>query len=217
MTLSKREYAAEIIQVLTLLGAATAEGTGWTRRGVRGWHFTDEMGGIFLAGVHLAQLAHEGLVERDDVGDPGRKRPLYVHRITQAGENLLAEHQQRSLRTVAASRKEPDEADLETLYLAADAWLALRALAQAPAPEAWHRPAEIAALTGRNFYPEEGEFLVSRGLFEIQHPDPARRNAPRTYRASPLGRAATLRDGSASTSRVQIRVPGLRAALERAV
>lgn len=211
MTLSKREYAAEIIQVLTLLGAAAAQGAGWTRRGVRGWHFTDEMGRIFLAGVHLAQLAREGLVERDDVGDPGRKNPLYVHRITQAGENLLAEHQQRPPRKVAAPRNEADAADLETLYLATDAWLALQALALAQDPETWHRPADITALTGRSFYREEGEFLVARGLFEMQKPDPARRNAPRTYGATPLGRAASLRDGSTSTSRVQIRVPALRA------
>lgn len=187
------------------------------RRGVRGWHFTDEMGEIFLAGVHLAELAREGLVERDDVGDPGRKTPLYVHRITQAGEDLLAQHEQRPPRRVPPSGVEPDEADAETLYLSADAWLALRALAQAPAPEAWHRPAEITALTGRSFYLEEGVFLVSRGLFEVQHPDPGRRNAPRTYRASPLGRAASLRDDSTSTSRVQLRVPGLRAAAARTV
>jgi hypothetical protein len=215
MTLSKREYASEIIQVLTLLGAAAAEGTGWTRRGVRGWHFTDEMGEIFLAGVHLAQLARDGLVERDDVDDPGRKLPLYVHRITQAGEALLAEHQQRSARTVEPPREEPDEADLETLYLTADAWLALHALANASASDTWHRPSEITAMTGRSFYREEGAFLVSRGLFEMQEPDPERRTAPRTYRASLLGRAATLRDGTTSPSRVQIRVPGLRAATVR--
>lgn len=211
MTLSKREYAAEIIQVLTLLAAAAVEGTGWMRRGISGWTFTDEMGGIFLAGVHLAQLAREGLTERDDVGDPGRKNPLYVHRITQAGENLLAEHQQRSPRRLAVPRNEPDEADLETLYLATDAWLALQALALAQDPAAWHRPADITALTGRSFFREEGEFLVARGLFEMQKSDPTRRNAPRTYRATPLGRAASLRDGSTSTSRVKIRVPALRA------
>jgi hypothetical protein len=211
MTLSNREYAAEIIQVLTLLAAAAVEGTGWMRRGVRGWAFTDEMGRIFLAGEHLRQLARGGLVERDEVGHPGRKTPLHLHRITQRGEDLLSEHQQRSPRTVTMPWNEPDEADLETLYLATDAWLALQALALAQDRETWHRPADITAITGRSFYREEGEFLVARGLFEMREPDPGRRNAPRTYRASQLGRATTLRDGTASPARVQVRVPALRA------
>jgi hypothetical protein len=188
-----------------MMSTLAVEKRGWSRGGVQGWVFTDEVQD-HMAGVNLKDLLHLGMVVREDVCDPGRRLPLYLHRITQVGEDEVATADGRVPISIPASRG-PTPADRETLYVPASAWAALAALARAPMEEPWHSLAEIAARAKTQVLADALDFLVARGLVEIQRPAVPSRTTPNLYRATALGRGA--RALKRRGERVQIRVPGL--------
>lgn len=196
--------AVGMIQVLALLSAHAREKKGWHRRGVRGWVFTDELGKVAFAGELLTAAAARGFAIREDVLDPGRKLPLYINRITQAGEDHLALHEGREAVKVRAPHF-LSSADAETLYIPSGAWTGLCALATSPNPEEWIPAVRI----GPGFYAEDREFLRARHLIEVLRPASGRANGPLLYRATALGRGARARDTTTSRDRVQVRVNGL--------
>jgi hypothetical protein len=79
------------IGLLNALSAVAISGGGWRRRGVRGWVFTDELPPADRNVDALRQLAEVGRLRREDVRDAFREKPFYTHRITQFGQNILAD------------------------------------------------------------------------------------------------------------------------------
>lgn len=208
MTIATRIRGGDLLSVLRTLSAHAREGTGWARKGVRGWVFTDEIPDG-LAGVNLTDLAQLGFIVREDVRDPGRRLPLYLNRITQAGEDELAAVEERDPSPIRRARRVLTRADRETIYVTMGAWQALRALAREPMDDPWRSLALINGRAGTAIYAEDTEFLLARHLAAIQRPEEASRTSPVLYRATSLGRGARVRDRKASGTRVQIRVPGI--------
>ena len=208
MTIEARIRGADLIGVLRVLSAHAREETGWARKGVRGWVFTDEVPDA-LAGVNLTDLAQLGFIVREDVRDPGRKLPLYLNRITQAGEDELAAAEKRDPSPVSRARRSLTPADTETIYVTTGAWQALRALAREPVDDPWRSLAQINARAGTAIYPEDTEFLLARDLAHTQRPEVVSRTSPALFQATSLGRGARVRDRRASGTRVQIRVAGI--------
>jgi hypothetical protein len=198
-------HAAGMVQVLAHLSARAQENKGWQRRGVRGWVFTDELGNLAFAGELLTAAAARGFAIREDVLDPGRRLPLYINRITQAGEDYLAQHEGREPGKIRAAQRSVTEADAETLYVPSGAWTGLRALATIPDPEEWISASRM----GLGFYAEDRKFLLSRGLIEVLRPASGRPSEGLRYRATALGREASARDTTTSAGRSQVRVRGL--------
>lgn len=120
MTIATRIRGGDLLGVLRILSVHAREGTGWARKGVRGWVFTDEVPDA-LAGVNLTDLAQLGFILREDVRDPGRRLPLYLNRITQAGEDELAAAEERDSSPIPRARRSLTPADTETIYVPAGA------------------------------------------------------------------------------------------------
>jgi hypothetical protein len=208
MTIGNRIRREDLIRVLRMLRSLPLEGKGWTRKGVRGWVFTDEVQDG-LAGVNLRDLLQLGMIVREDVRDPGRRLPLYLHRITQVGEDELAAEDGRDAIPISRARANLTPADRETLYVPTNAWQTLAALAREPVEDPWRSLAQIAIRAKTPVLPEGPQFLVERGLAELQRPAVLSRTSPIVYRATILGRGARVRDRRAGAERVQVRVPGL--------
>jgi hypothetical protein len=208
MTIATRIRGGDLLGVLRILSTVALEGTGWVRKGVRGWVFTDEVRDG-LAGVNLTDLAQLGFIVREDVRDSGRRLPLYLNRITQAGEDELAAAEERAPSPIPRARRILTPADTETIYVPTGAWQALWALAREPMEDPWRSLAQINGRAGTAIYSEDTEFLLARDLAAIQRPQVVSRTSPVLYRATSLGRGARVRDRKASGSRVQIRVPGI--------
>lgn len=79
------------VGLLNALSSLAANGKGWNRRRVRGWAFTDELRTEDRSVDALRQLADAGCIRREDVSDPFRVQPFHIHRITQVGQNTLAD------------------------------------------------------------------------------------------------------------------------------
>jgi hypothetical protein len=182
----------------------------WLRRGVRGWAFADELPQpIVLRTEQLQRLAESGLILREEARDPFRTSSIAIHRITQAGRDVLAAAD--SLAKVAL----PPAGDLtfvdaETVYMPLHAWVLLDALA-AQGPEGWHTLAALRETTGKSIRAENQFFLLSRELVV------RRRSAtwePWVFRATPLGRAARALDSTSSRYRAQVHIPGIAAAAQ---
>jgi hypothetical protein len=197
---------AEEFQILAALSAKMRNGEGWTRRGVRGWVFTDELGSIAISNDNrYPDLAARGLICREDVQDPGRKAPLYLNRITQAGEDHIAEHEVREPIRVPSKRVGSlPLLEQETIYVPSRAWRPMMTLIAAP-EEQWTTTSGL-----ESFFDEDRRFLEKRGLLERRQPAGGQASRRLLYRATPLGRGAVALDSEASPERVQIRVPGIR-------
>lgn len=208
MTIGSRIRREDLIRVLRMLRTLALEGKGWTRKGVRGWVFTDEVQDG-LAGVNLTDLLQLGMIVREDVRDPGRRLPLYLNRITQAGEDELAAEEGRDPTPIPRARQNLTPADRETLYVPTNAWQALAALSREPVDDPWRSLAQIADRAKTPVLPEGLQFLVERGLAELRRPAILSRTSPILYRATTLGRGARVRERRPGAERVQVRVPGL--------
>ena len=209
--MSTRPLDRDETRLLQTLSDSAVEEKGWTRRSVGGWRFTDEIAGFPLIASQMRYLAGLGYIQRDDVLDPVRAAPLYLHRVTLRGEDYLGAAGGRILRTIV----QPGEltaADLDSVFLSRDAWDGLAALTEVEAGEGWRLAAKVGERMGSSFLRDSGQALVARRLAEMRTaPDElgATRGALQ-YRATRLGRGARLLDGRASESRVQVRVPGIK-------
>lgn len=206
MTRAPRLRSSEKLALLKVLSARVREGAGWTRRGVRGWMFTDEFPAA-LAAEHLPALEQGGFIVREDVSGPLRTQPLYLSRITQSGEEEVALLEQREAAPVPRARS-LSPADRETIYIPAGAWDALAPLAREPEVDPWRSLSQIAERARTPIHPEDVEFLVSTGLGEVRRPEVVGPRTPLLYRATELGRRTRARDTKTSPNRVQIRIHG---------
>lgn len=198
------------VDLLAQLSGFAVNGEMWQRRRVRGWAFSDELSYSGLRVDHLVGLAQSGLVWREDVGDPYRSNPLCIHRITQTGQNVLADVKGLPHVTIPHPADELSEEELETLFLSADTWLGLEFLIRQD-PEKWFSHSAIAAGSGRPFYTTDGDYLLRRNLVERQKLKEENR---RVYRATKDARGARLIEKN--DWRAQVHFPGVRDAAARA-
>lgn len=200
----RRELQPDLWAALDWLRKLEAGGGGYRRRGVRGWARREEAeagAGVFLW-ERLPKLHRAGLVDRDDVRSPGRTRPLWLYRVTEAGVRVLARGQ--PYRPVAPPG--PPDPDDGAVYLPDGARGALEALRLAlmdPAPgmalpheRGWRTGSELTALLAaqpggvgsRGFYSESLSWLVRAGLAERRTVTVAWRGQPVVvWRATPAG------------------------------
>jgi len=200
------------IALLKALSALAASGRGWNRRGVRGWAFSDELPSADRTVDALRRLAEAERVRREDVRDPFRVQPTHIHRITQVGQNILADAAGLPHVRIHSPSEVLTDVERETIYVSIDTWRGLEFLA-AQEPGIWFTPDEMKAASGVSFGLEDANFLTPRGMI-LRQQAPARREgagrSPRNYyQATALGRAARLLDRSVSERRVQVHVPGL--------
>jgi hypothetical protein len=204
----RAKYPEQALRLLRFLRSCAVQGEGWQRRGVRGWLFTPELTGQFpLCADHLTRFFREGRIVRADVRDAVRTNPINVHRITQAGENLLAEIEARTAVEIQASG-EPSEQERHSIYMTTHAWQILRILV-ARDPDDWVSTTHLTSQARIAVYTDDALFLLSRGLIERKKPTGMPTNAAMLHRATSLGRNAEAIDESTSTSHVHVHIPGL--------
>lgn len=209
--MSERDREGEERRFLCALADDAVGEKGWCWRGVRGWRFTDELSADFpLLMDHLKSLAERGYVQRDDVLDPGRSAAWYLNRVTIRGEDFLGGTGGWVPRPIGKAG-ELTALDRETLFIARSAWAGLVALSALTENDGWVPMVEVGCRTGRPFCRNDAASLITRGLMERTPPVDVKRT-PRGslhLRATRLGRGAKLIDGTTSTMRVQIHVPGI--------
>src|SRR4051812_32978474 len=103
--------------LLKALSAFSANGKGWNRRGVLGWAFTDELRTEDRSVDALRQLAEAGCIRREDVSDPFRVLSFHIHRITQVGQNTLADAAGLPHVHVQSPSEVLTDVELETIYV----------------------------------------------------------------------------------------------------
>lgn len=196
-------------QILAALSRRVRDNAGWHRRSVGGWMFTNELKRLGLWGSQIPDMAARGLIRREDALDPGRRAPRYINRITQAGENHLAEHECRPAFRVPARNRTLPEIDLEMVYISARAWRGLEALTIANHDD-WLNSDQFGGL----FDQQERKYLVTRGLLEVRRAQAEARPNTLLYRATDLTRGARVIDTTTDPARLQLHVPGIRRALD---
>lgn len=165
-----------------------AAGGGYLRRGVRGWALTADV--ERETGCHLPErlpLLHgRGLLTREDVRLPGRARPVWIYRISEAGACLVAEWEGSVPRTLQPSSP-PGEGEREAaVYVPSGSLLALEALRlmmrdTTPSPllpgeRGWRTAAELEALVRPRPRRPPG------WLFDMQTGDPDEWDDPPPWR-----------------------------------
>jgi hypothetical protein len=194
----------DALELLRALSAFAGERKMWMRRGVRGWAFTDELPQSVILVDQLRRYAQTGLILRENASDPFRAAPMCLHRITQVGQNVVADA--AGMEFVSISPAGPfTSQDEETVYMSPEAWVILEFLAGQEAG-CWFSPADIRKDTASAVYTEDQNLLVSRSLVLREKLDPEQ---PRVFHATDLGRAARALDVTTSKYRVQIHVPGI--------
>ena len=193
--------------ILGALSRRVRDNAGGQRRSVGGWMFTDELKRLGLCRSHIPDMAARGLIRREDALDPGRSAPRYINRITQAGEDYLAEHESRPAFRVPARTRTLPESDLEMVYISPRAWGGLAALTIASHDD-WVTSDQLHG----SFDQRERKYLVTRGLVEVRRAEAAPRPNTLLYRATDLARGVRVIDTTTDPARVQLHVPGIRRA-----
>jgi hypothetical protein len=191
------------VELLSALSGFALKGELWQRRGVRGWAFSEELSYWGLRVDMLVPLAQAGLVWREDVRDPYRSNPLCIHRITQAGQNVLADVKGLPHVTIAQPADQLSEEEMESLYLSFDCWLGLEFLIRQDQGQ-WFSHSAIATGSGRPFYTTDGDYLLRRNLVERKKLEEGNR---RVYRATGDAHGARLIDRT--ELRAQVHFPAL--------
>lgn len=204
-TAGPARHATTEFRILAALSKRVRSNAGWRRRSVGGWMFTDELKRLGPWGPHLPDLAARGLIRREDALDPGRRAPRYINRITQAGEDHLAEHEGRAAFRIPARTRALPEVDLEMVYISPHAWKGLQALTIADRDN-WLSSTQF----GGAFDPQERKYLETRGLVEVRRAGAEARPNGLLYRATDLARRARAIDTTTDPARLQVHVPGIR-------
>lgn len=170
---------------------------GWRRKGVRGWRMyreiKDAVGRPLME--DLPYLAKRGLLDRLDVLEPGRQRPMQLYRISEAGARLVAECQGEEYRRLPRPTAKDDSEGV--FYIPVKPWSVLRTLRiyaaerVGPVREGAHGWMTLAELRRADTSVERDNmlWLLTRKLVErreVPNPDrPARRLI--LYRATEQG------------------------------
>lgn len=206
--------ASTRIACLACLYVQAIEGHGWTRRGVRGWRFYEEVTALTGARIpeYLPNLALGGLLDRIDVRMEGAQRPLWIYRISATGVRVLGETWEATPRPVP----EPLDHDPEegSLYIPANCWRVLEVLRVRGSGKGplrfgtwgWMSAREIRAARGVTVS-EDLPWLLYHGFMErrdapiperIQHPSHLYRITKLGFRtelvyAAPVGQESPMR------------------------
>lgn len=199
-------WTARRTAALSILCRAALTGQGWRYGGVRGWLLGDEVEAEERAPLRavLRVLVAEELVTAVDVGAPGQKQGLWLYRATEAGHELMAAREQRTVRVPSPPCDDPVDRGL--FFLRRRLWDALHAL-QAAHGRKGLRLAEIATTGGPLVY-EEARWLMRAGLIE-RHPEVGAGGRPANrYAATPLGmRVRTAAPPSAYWTQLRLHDP----------
>lgn len=195
------------LELLQQLAAVLLSNRGWNHLKVRGWKFSDEFAPVEIAMDHgaRAQLVRDMMIERDDVGDPARRSPWYLFRITQFGIEVLQGMGLVPPDVAVEFPCEPTAEDRDTIFMSMDAWRALEYLGT-QSREGWETFSAIRTNAAAGFFPDDVEFLVKRQLIVVDRTQPGGHR----YRATPLGRGARALDVTTIKARAQVLVPGIR-------
>lgn len=201
------------IETLRVLRETALAGKGWHRGGVRGWVLGTEMNDAvrwYGAVQHLQRLRLAGWLQSETVHDPARPRnPLFLWRITQAGEDELARVESRDPVPIGAPHPVPS--DRRQIFVSRRVWACLAVLQRHDAPATWQ---DIERETHERFrlwiYTDQVQLLLNRGFAEREDQGTGREKVTWLV-ATPLGRAVRLADAKTSTSMVQLRLPAERA------
>lgn len=124
----QKPLSREMLAVLHYLWDEATLGSGWLRRGVRGWrmyreirHATKE----YLLDT-LPYMAKRGLLDRVDVLEPGRERTVQLYRISTQGAQAVGETGRRKPHRVPPPERE--DASEGTFYVPVSPWSVLRTL-----------------------------------------------------------------------------------------
>jgi hypothetical protein len=205
--------------VLRFLREQALADRGWRRQGVRGWHSTEEVEigvGVYLVDV-LPRAARQGWVDRVDIREQGRKRPVWLYRLSAPGARELARWEGTEF---PAGWRMPEESDPEagSLYVPVRAWGALEVLRRFAQAEVgprrwgmhgWLSAMELTRLGAPLLYNDELPWLIARRLVERRHVIlEGRRRPAYFYRPTALAMAAELVDaaraGTAAPTHVQL-------------
>lgn len=205
--LLRGKRAARAWAVLDVLARCAVQGSGWRWGGVGGWMLFDEVEAASAEWVpevlpHLAQL---GLATRVDVRPPGRRRPVWMYRVGEAGVSLLTAHQGRSAPALPPVGEDP--ADVGTFFMPRRMWAAfavLQARARAGAGGGWLNLRQLADARAR-LDSEDTLWLVRAGLVERQRPQCGARPTAWRFRATEDGLRVT-RTGPGSHVWVRVRM-----------
>jgi len=180
---------------LACLYTEAVKEAGWTRRGVQGWHFYEEVTALTRVRIpeYLPSLALRGLLDRIDVRMEGAQKPLWMYRISPAGVRVLGETWEATPRDVP----EPLDHDPEegSLYLFADAWSVLEVLRTRASGKGSRRFGMLGWMSAPEIRDARGRTVSDDLLWLVQHGFVKRATAPipeRTQRSSYLYRVTDL-------------------------
>lgn len=207
---SRHPLQPNALRVLQCLEGEARGDRGWWRRGVRGWRLAPEIEtlvGRRISGV-LPGLWTRGCVDRIDVVDPGRRTPVHLYRVSQAGVHCLASGGgapgSPEIPQPAPEREDPGAV---FIYIPRRPWLALDLLRRHASfrlgPVRWR---EYGWLTPAEMRPrlscvlgEDMPWLLGRGLVErrVDSGAAAPVRPAWFYRASALAMGLELVDAAA--------------------
>jgi hypothetical protein len=162
---------------------------------------------VVIRTEQLQRLAISGLILREEARDPFRTSSIAIHRITQAGRDVVAAADHLAKVTLPRPGELTPE-DLETVYMPFHSWVLLEALA-GQEPGSWTTLAALRASTGKSILSESQFFLLSRNLVVRQR---SADGQSWEFQATALGRGAHALDVTSSRYRAQIHIPGIAAA-----
>jgi len=118
------------IAVLILLHHEAYSQTGWRRRGVAGWRFREELESVpdMKLPEVLPYLTGRGWLDRVDVREPSRGKPLWIYRISQRGARVIENLHGWGYYEIPEPWGFDTTDDLRALYPPAEAWQALSVL-----------------------------------------------------------------------------------------
>ena len=219
---TRRALKDSWLWILDYLRTEAQGGYGWRRRGVRGWRLYEEVEEALDTKIPelLPALWRAGLVDRTRVEDPSRSAPVYLYRISEAGNSRLTQEEGEDPPILMSPAPEEEDPEEGTTFVPAVEWEALSLLRRQAreqlGPERWGQHGWMTAreLT-RTLDRAVGEILAAlqaRHLVERRTNSdvPGEKRPLWYYRASEQGLRAELVDGVPvlyePPARLQVRV-----------
>lgn len=191
--------------VLERLLVEVEEGRGWSRRGRRGWRFTEEIQAFGLNAGRLAWLADQGLLDRLDVRERDEDAPHWLYRLTNLGAAVVAMRREEEFHRLSRPAREGFRRDNGSFFAPAEPMAALHALARGArrgegkrwGDVGWLTLEELRAISGLTFGPASLAWLTERGYTE-RRDGQSRNDPPACYRATERGQRVRVVDDTAT-------------------